>query len=97
MQFSCILIFHFSAFVVAANSFNMPLDLVTEIRLQEHGISIHDYCPIIRLKQIHTTGNRIQQFEIEAIGGEKVDHSENYGMEGGRKRTEKASARSRKY
>ena len=69
----------------------MLLDLVPEIRPQEHGIAIHDHCPIIRLKQVHATGNCIQQFEIEAIGGEKEDHSENYGMEGGRKRTEKGS------
>ncbi|TRZ50734.1 hypothetical protein D4R99_05575 [bacterium] len=71
--------------------FNMPLDLVAEIRLQKHGIAIHDDSPIIRLEQLHGTGNCIQQFEIEAIRGEKVDYSENYGMEEGGKRTKKGS------
>ncbi|MFA5816252.1 MAG: hypothetical protein WC865_11580 [Bacteroidales bacterium] len=69
--------------------FYMSLYLVPEIRLQEHSIAIHENCPIIRLKQIHAFSNGIQQFEIEAIRGEKVDHSEIYGMEERRKRTEK--------
>ena len=69
--------------------FNMPLNPVPEIRLQKHGVPVHENCPIIRLKQVHATGNSIQQFEVEAIRGEKVDHSEIYGMMGGRKRTEK--------
>ena len=70
-------------------TFNMVLDLATKIRLQEQGIAIHDDCPVIRAMQVHATGNRIQQFEIEAMRGEKVDHSERYGMKGGRKRTRK--------
>jgi len=41
------------------------------------------------LKQVHATGNGIQQFENEAIRGKKVDHSESYGMEERRKRTKK--------
>jgi hypothetical protein len=39
--------------------------------------------------EVPSTGKGIQQFEIEAIRGKKVDHSESYGMEGRRKRTEK--------
>jgi len=70
---------------------NMALYLKPEIRPQEHGIAIHDDGPIIWLKQVHATGNGIQQFEIEAIWGEKVDHSESYGMEERRKRTKKGS------
>jgi hypothetical protein len=71
--------------------FNMPLNLVPKIRLQEHSIAIQENCPVIRLYQLHATGNRIQQFEIEAIRGKKVDHSESYGMAKRRKRTEKGA------
>jgi hypothetical protein len=37
-----------------------------------------------------------QQFEIEAISGEKVDHSENYGMVKWRKRSKMAPGVNRK-
>jgi len=69
--------------------FNVSFDLVSEINLQEHRISIHDHCPIIGIQQVNALSYGIKQFEIEAIGGKKVDHSESYGMEKGQKRTKK--------
>ena len=41
-------------------------------------------------------GYGIRQFEIEAIRGKKVDHSERCGMVGGQRETEMASGGNRK-
>jgi len=72
--------------------FNVSFDLVSEINLQEHRISIHDHCPIIGIQQVNALSYGIKQFEIEAIGGKKVDHSESYGMGKGEKGHEKKAA-----